>query len=217
MGRPSSAAPKRWRRVAASGRKPASSNRPCTGTLTAPGMCPATGSTGSTSPRNRCRCSDVDEHPGPGRLGGLSCGHRGQVPARERQPGRFDIDWAAIEHPTGRGPCGDAAVEHAHVQPGPPQQPPGPGCGPAARLVVDDDRARLFDAEGTQSRSQGLQVWQRVAPVAWVASMPGEHGFQVEEPCAGQMSDGIPFAPSTVRFPQSPPHIEHGGLTDASP
>ena len=131
-------------------------------------MCPATGSSGSTSPRKRSRArASTRSSERVGRLAATAGASRFDARGRAMNVGARDGRCRSRDRPALARPRGKSAVEHRRrIVPERAQHPPQARRVHAAALVVRDDLFRGIDAEATEQLGAGLGAGQRMAPVA---------------------------------------------------
>ena len=181
------------------------------GRFTDPGMCPATGSSGSTSPRKRAPARASTSKPAPPAIAAASSTSTTGIPPGRTvtDPGTGVGSRSVVGRRRIRGPCRVAAVEDLDLpDTGPAQQPPGPGRGEAGSAVVHHHGRVVVDARRPQRPLQVVRVGQRV-PTAEARGC-GEFGIQVDEDGAGQVAGqvAVPIAPG-----QRPADVEQHGPT----
>ncbi len=187
-------------RSAWSGRNvPSPSSSQAVGNESAPGMCPACGSTGSTSPRKRsaARASSSD----PSHAAAASASIVGSSPSVEHDVARLGDDLAGLQRAR---PRAQTAVEQPDVaQSRPSQQPPRAGRGHAADGVVGDDRAARGHAPAACG---GLQAGgERVAAVLG-AGRRRQLGLEVHVDRTRQVPREVAGVP--VGLAERPAHVE---------
>ncbi len=140
------------------------------GRLTAPGTWPATGSSGSTSPRKRSPARASTSQPG-------ACFRRALISSALRsgrcRNGPVSRQRGHLVRPRRqRLPCGlprgDTTIEHGHLAvPDQAQQPPQARSGHAAVAAVVDHHLRVrTDTPLAELRGEGIAVRQRMATMA---------------------------------------------------
>ena len=139
--------PRPRRTARAARRRPAAGRRAATssagGRLTAPGMCPATGSIGSVSPRKRGAGPGVEQHAAcRASAAAPSASSTGSSPgATVMSPGRrLGARPARPAGPARSRPAKPPSSTRTVGVAGPAQRPPEPGRGHAVAAVVDDHR-----------------------------------------------------------------------------
>ncbi len=110
------------------------------GRLRAPGMCPATGSTGSLSPRNRSAARASSSTPCRASEAAAVASRTGIAPGRpEKSPAPGLLTGSELQRLPGRAPGVQTTVEHRHVGMAVvAQQPPCPRRGQSTGAVIDD-------------------------------------------------------------------------------
>jgi hypothetical protein len=178
------------------------------GALSDPGMCPALGSIGSTSPRKRSPARVEEDALERRRL--LDADRRQSADLQRHGPWHGD-DVVLGEGEPGGGPCGQRAVEESYVgHARPAQQPPGAGGGQIALPVVDDDRVAVVDAPAPRTRLQRLAGGQRMPALGRVgAAVRGELRVEVDVDGSGDVPAQVLVV--TGGPAQLPPHVEDDG------
>ena len=184
----------------APGTGPSASRLRAIGRLRAPGMCPATGSIGSVSPRKRSAARASSRTPvaasarGAGRRREPACrpGRAAKSPAMRRRL------VALCERPAGREPRGQAAVEHRHLRVAEvPQQPPGPGGRQTRwRRHRRPPACRRSRRPRASPRSKSSAAGQRMAAARGPAARPGRRrGRRTPRPGCGRRRRDRGWAP----------------------
>jgi hypothetical protein len=158
--------------------------------LIAPGICPATGSSGSTSPRkrSRARASTSSIEPAARLLATAFRVHL-RVDVMRRERGRGDRRHGGTHRSFFARPLRKSTVQHRDgVVSGEVQHPPQARRIHTVALVVGDDLLGGVDAEPPEDRGAGRRVRKRVASVAAGFSR-GQVAVEMREPRARNVSE----------------------------
>ena len=186
------------------------------GRLRAPGMCPATGSTGSAAPEKRSAARASMSTPSRARRAACSASRTGsRSAAATKSPAAGAGAGTGGDAAAGRCPGGQPPVEHPDRSVAVmTQQPPGAGGGQAATAVIGHDGPSRAHAGGPHGRGEATGIGQRMAPPGAVGrGRRGQVGRQVDEHRARKVAVEVQIAPSAAG--EVPADVEQHGRRGA--
>ena len=151
--------------------------------------------------------ADVDEGPVEGTHAVGVQGREVAAGQRKGQPERR-LRLRGLQQVPGSHPGSEAAIQHADVESGPTQHPPGASGGEGAGVVVDHDRQCRIDAECTQAGAELVDIGEGVPAQHRVDGRSGQHRFQVEEARFGQVALQVAVEAAAGTLAQPPADIE---------